>query len=246
MQTKTQPLVETTGSGSFSYRPRPGYELAKRLTEMGIALLILVGLSPVWLAVALAIRFTSPGPILFKGRVVGRNGREFTYYKFRSMRHNSDNTAHRQFIADYVRRDLGHAVGGVSEPAPKAKTLEATHEAPKAATKLTNDRRVTGIGKLIRKLSIDEVPQLLNVVKGDMAIVGPRPPVPYEYSMYNDWAKQRLNVLPGITGLAQIRMRGTASFRQMVETDLEYIENRSYKLDWQIIVQTPLAMLKGA
>lgn len=242
--------LNSTPLSQFNYSSKPGYDLAKRATETTIALLILVVLSPVWLLVALAIKLTSAGPVLFRGRVVGRNGREFTYYKFRSMRHNSDNSQHRKFISDYVQQGLNGSASpsqaAQSKPQADDSSQDQGDTTAKPQFKLTNDKRVTSIGWLIRKLSIDEVPQLFNVIRGDMAIVGPRPPVPYEYGLYDDWCKQRLYVLPGITGLAQVRMRGTASFRQMVELDLEYIENRSYLLDWQIILKTPLAMLKGA
>jgi lipopolysaccharide/colanic/teichoic acid biosynthesis glycosyltransferase len=157
---------------------------------------------------------------------VGKTGQEFTYYKFRSMRHNNDNLAHYNFIVNYVRQAT----------APDNEKL---------LFKLTDDKRITPVGRIIRKLSLDEVPQLINVIRGEMAIVGPRPPVPYEYSLYDDWCKGRLAVLPGITGLAQIRARGQATFRQMVELDLEYIARRNLLLDWQIMLETPLVMLKG-
>lgn len=205
---------------------KPFYELAKRILETSIALSILILLLPLWLVIAAVIKLTSDGPVLYKGRVVGKGGREFTYYKFRSMRHNNDNSQHRQFIANYVKASSQQNSG--------------------TTFKLTNDKRITTIGKLIRKLSLDEVPQLINVVRGEMAIVGPRPPVPYEYSLYDEWCKQRLTVTPGITGLAQVRARGKASFQQMVEIDFEYIEARSIWLDCKIMLQTPLAMLKGA
>jgi undecaprenyl-phosphate galactose phosphotransferase len=241
--------LNSTPLSQFNYSPKPGYDLAKRITETTIALLILVVLSPLWLLVALAIKLTSPGPVLFRGRVVGRNGHEFTYYKFRSMRHNSDNSQHRKFISEYVQQGLNGSASPVQATQDKPQADDASQGeavSSKPQLKLTNDKRVTSIGWLIRKLSIDEVPQLFNVIRGEMAIAGPRPPVPYEYGLYDDWCKQRLYVLPGITGLAQVRMRGTASFRQMVELDLEYIQHRSYRLDWEILIKTPFAMLKGA
>jgi lipopolysaccharide/colanic/teichoic acid biosynthesis glycosyltransferase len=253
MQTTSQNQLENRQLGTAGYSPKPVYELAKRVTETGLALLVLVIFSPAWLLVALAIRFTSKGPVLFRGQVVGRGGREFTYYKFRSMRHNSDNIQHRKFISNYVQQGLNQAArpaGTAAEnlPAEVLAEVEALPlpAGPKGQFKLTNDNRITPVGRLIRKFSIDEIPQLINVIRGEMAIVGPRPPVPYEYSLYDDWARQRLTVRPGITGLAQVRMRGSASFRRMVELDLEYIEKRSYRLDWQILLKTPFAMLKGA
>jgi lipopolysaccharide/colanic/teichoic acid biosynthesis glycosyltransferase len=251
MRTTSQTYTGNEQSNYSKYTPKPGYELAKRATETSLALVVLLGLAPLWLVVVLAIKLTSKGPVFFRGRVVGRHGREFTYYKFRSMRHNSDNSQHRKFINDYVRQNLA-GVATTPGTAPRSETGEPPHDyataqtPPKPQYKLTNDSRVTPVGRIIRKLSIDEVPQMINVIRGEMAIVGPRPPVPYEYSLYDDWCKQRLAVLPGITGLAQVRMRGTARFRQMVELDLEYIETRSYWSDWKIMLKTPYAMLKGA
>lgn len=200
---------------------KPGYTLVKRVLETFLALVIGLGFSPLWLIIALVIKLSSPGPVLYRGRVVGKHGREFTYYKFRTMYHNNDNTLHRLFIYNYVN-DCA------------------------AEFKLTGDRRITKVGRILRKLSLDEIPQLLNVVRSEMAIVGPRPPLVYEYELYDITARQRLGVLPGITGLAQVRVRGRASFQQMLELDLEYIKKRSLWLDLQIILKTPIVMLKGA
>ncbi len=287
-----------------AYRPKRGYDLAKRIVETSVAILVLVLFAPLWLMVALAIKLTSPGPILYQGRVVGRYGREFTYYKFRSMRHNNDNSQHLAFIENYVKQHLvvkpesvelaifgdnktvklnslqANASADSGELATFGENetlklfLEKTpaneiivegnqenptlhiqkahlhlHDDSKPVTaqfKLTNDERVTRIGRLIRKLSIDEVPQMFNVIRGEMAIVGPRPPVPYEYTLYDDSCKQRLMVRPGITGLAQVQARGKATFQQMVAYDFEYIEKRSIRLDLAIMLRTPFAMLKGA
>lgn len=233
---------------------RPGYEFAKRLLETSLALLVLLIFSPLWVAVALAIKLTSPGPVLYRGQVVGRHGRVFTYYKFRSMYADRNDQPHRTFITNYVgqyvRRaellptgtDLGNNSTTRYEIVPSP-TVTYQNE---AQFKLLNDNRVTKVGRVIRKLSIDEIPQLWNVIRGEMALVGPRPPVLYEYNLYDEWCRQRLAVLPGITGLAQVRARGRASFHQMVETDLEYIRNRSIWLDIKILLKTPIVMLKGA
>jgi undecaprenyl-phosphate galactose phosphotransferase len=231
---------------------KPRYELAKRLLETLLAIIVLLLLSPLWLAVALAIKLTSAGPVLYRGQVAGKNGRIFTYYKFRSMYANRDDTPHRAFITDYVGQYLNPPVGLRAtrtegrrvQYAPKIIAFEAQEHLPPC--KLLNDNRVTPVGRLIRKLSIDEIPQLLNVIRGEMAIVGPRPPVLYEYHLYDEWCCQRLTVRPGITGLAQVRGRGTASFSQMLELDLEYIQKRSLWLDIKILLKTPIAMLKGA
>jgi lipopolysaccharide/colanic/teichoic acid biosynthesis glycosyltransferase len=262
----------------FKFKNKPFYTVAKRLVETVIALLILAILSPLWLVIALLIKVTSPGPVLYQGRVVGKGGKEFTYYKFRSMQHNNDNSQHQEFIKQYVGKYLkvetiadvvdnatirlqstypktSDAEGSTITPFEDNKTHKLPHSSANPAdtttptslplSKLTNDKRITKIGQLIRKFSVDEVPQLFNVIKGEMAIVGPRPPVPYEYGMYNETCKQRLQVLPGITGLAQVRKRNQASFQQMLEIDFEYIERRSLLLDWQIMLKTPIVMLKG-
>ena len=213
------------------FRERSTYNFGKRLIETSLALAILIGLSPLWAIVCLLIKLTSAGPVLYRGRVIGKNGREFTYYKFRSMCHNNDNAHHRAFIQHYVR-SAAAADGSSDETLPQFK--------------LTNDSRVTRIGKFIRKFSIDEVPQLFNVLRGEMAIVGPRPPVPYEYEMYDEWCSQRLQVLPGITGLAQVRGRGQVSFDEMVKIDLEYIADRSLSLDLWIMLKDADGDVEGS
>ncbi len=208
----------------------PVYLFMKRAVDLGVASCSLIVLSPVFLVVSVAIKLTSPGPVLFRGTVHGRNGEPFTYYKFRSMVAGGDTSQHKRFIRDYVLHGKGH-------------TDEDTGE---EVYKLTGDPRVTGIGKIIRRLSIDEFPQMINVLRGEMSIVGPRPPVPYEYELYDDRMKQRLLVKPGITGLNQIRRRSQSSFEQMYADDIEYIQNRSLWLDAKIMFKTPWVMFFGA
>ncbi len=227
-------------------KARPVYTLAKRVLETFVAFSILILLSPLWLLVSLAIRLTSPGPVLFRGQVVGKDGREFTYYKFRSMAHNNDNTQHRFFIERYVQTGLKTTVTASADSSVEPiAAVSPAEERAAPAFKLTGDDRVTRVGRIIRKLSLDEVPQMLNVIRGEMAIVGPRPPVVYEYKIYDDWCKQRLSVRPGITGLAQVRARGRATFDQMVALDLQYIQTRSLRGDLKIMLITPWTMLKG-
>ena len=203
------------------------YRAAKRLLDLLVASIALVLLSPLFVVVAVAIKLTSPGPILFRGIVHGRNGKPFTYYKFRSMAAGGDTSQHREFIRAYVADGKGQQ---------DAKTGEEVF-------KLTNDPRVTPFGRFIRRFSIDEFPQMLNVLKGDMSLVGPRPPVPYEYELYDQRKKLRLLVKPGITGLNQIRARGQSSFEQMYQDDLDYIRNQSLWLDLAILFKTPWVML---
>lgn len=203
------------------------YRAAKRLLDILVASIALVLLSPLFVVVAVAIKLTSPGPILFRGIVHGRNGKPFTYYKFRSMVAGGDTSQHREFIRAYVAGGKGHQ---------DAKTGEEVF-------KLTNDPRVTPFGRFIRRFSIDEFPQMLNVLQGDMSLVGPRPPVPYEYELYDQRKKLRLLVKPGITGLNQIRARGQSTFEKMYRDDLDYIRNQSLWLDLVILFKTPWVML---
>jgi lipopolysaccharide/colanic/teichoic acid biosynthesis glycosyltransferase len=206
------------------------YLFTKRMLDIAVALLALVLLSPIFLLVAIAIKLTSPGPILFRGTVHGRAGVPFTYYKFRSMVAGGDRSKHEEFIRKYV------AEGGAHED----------EDTGAETFKLTNDPRVTAVGQIIRRLSIDEFPQMLNVLRGEMSVVGPRPPVPYEYELYDEHKKQRLAVRPGITGLNQVRRRSQSSFEQMYDDDIEYINSQSVWLDLKIILLTPWVMLFGA
>jgi lipopolysaccharide/colanic/teichoic acid biosynthesis glycosyltransferase len=199
------------------------YELVKRLIDLITSATILVLLSPVWIVIAVAIRATSPGPALFERTVVGQASRKFTYYKFRTMRQ-GDDSHHREWLKDFVTRDRAYAGGEF---------------------KVRDDPRVTRLGRLLRRTSLDEVPQLINVLKGEMSVVGPRPPIEYEYELYDERAKRRLAVKPGITGLYQITARSKVPFSKMLELDLEYIQKRSLWLDLSIMFRTPLAMIHG-
>ncbi len=196
------------------------YDCIKRVLDLTLAIIVLVLGSPLWLLIALAIKLTSPGPVLFRGTVIGKGGVPFTYYKFRTMEWNSDDSGHRQYIQDYVQ---GRCKEG----------------------KYFNDDRITRVGRILRRTSLDEVPQLINVIKGEMSIVGPRPPVPYEYALYTDWHKYRLSVLPGITGLHQVEGRSVSTFEEMVARDIYYILHRSIKMDLYILMKTVLVMITG-
>lgn len=199
------------------------YAIAKRILDVGIALIVLVLFAPAWLAIALLIRTTDPGPVLFRREVIGEGGRLFSYYKFRSMR-SGDDSHHREWLREYVLHDSPYRDGRF---------------------KVTDDPRITPVGRILRRTSLDEIPQLLNVLRGEMSIVGPRPPIVYEYSLYDKRAKGRLRVKPGITGLYQVTARGAAPFSEMLELDLEYIRRRSLALDLWIIAKTPIVMLSG-
>jgi lipopolysaccharide/colanic/teichoic acid biosynthesis glycosyltransferase len=205
-------------------RSRQVQLLTKRLLDVVCAVVLLAVFLPVLLLVALLVRTTSSGPILYRQRRVGRGGRHFWFLKFRTMYHHSDPSVHLAYYRDLVR--------GEARPV-------------RGLYKLVDDARVTGIGRILRRLSLDELPQLINILRGDMSLVGPRPPIPYEADLYTarDWA--RLSVMPGLTGLWQVSGRGTLTFQEMVDLDLQYIERWSLWLDWRILLRTPLVVLTG-
>lgn len=212
------------------------YESLKRILDLGLGCVALVLLAPLLVVAALAIKLTSRGPVLFRGTVIGRYGQPFTYYKLRTMRADADDSAHRQFIAEYVTTREG-----TSEAVADGKSGGRRE----SVYKLIDDPRITPVGRILRKTSLDEVAQLINVLRGEMSLVGPRPPVLYEFQLYKEHHRQRLAVLPGITGLAQVRARSRASFEEMVEIDLEYIRHRSLGSDLAILVRTVWVVLSG-
>jgi lipopolysaccharide/colanic/teichoic acid biosynthesis glycosyltransferase len=229
----------------------PTYLIAKRVLDILVSLTVLLALSPLLVLVAVLIRATSPGPAIYRQRRVGEGGRIFAMYKFRSMHHNSDPSLHRQAYARFVKGDGGN--GKVSretlaELAPDARRLFVpegyTHRPFKRLWwRLTRaltpeDPRVTPIGALIRRTSIDELPQLFNVLIGDMSLVGPRPPIPYEVRLYSPHHLGRLAVTPGITGMWQVYGRGRVPFEHMVDMDLQYIASRSFWLDLRLLMLT--------
>jgi len=201
----------------------------KRCVDMALSFLALVVLAPLNLVVAVIIRLTTPGPAIFSQKAVGKGGRLFDYYKFRSMYTGSSNAKHREATRQVVQR--GEPLTRDSEGRP--------------IFKIISDPRVTPVGRLLRKYSVDEWPQFYNVLRGDMSLVGPRPPLPYEAELYNDFQRQRLAVRPGITGLAQVKGRHRASFDEMVQYDLEYIRHQSFLLDLKLMLWTIPALLKG-
>jgi lipopolysaccharide/colanic/teichoic acid biosynthesis glycosyltransferase len=230
-------LDNVQASGGVEILPSPiaaqaRYERAKRVLDVTVALLSLLILSPVLLLIAAAIKLTSRGPVFYRGTVHGRFGKPFTWHKFRTMRVDADDSLHRRFIQGYVGESRGGGKG----------------TAPGGLYKLTPDPRVTRVGAVLRKTSLDEMAQMFDVLRGHMSIVGPRPPVAYEYEIYTDAEKERLEVLPGITGLAQVRARSHSSFAQMVALDREYIAHRSLALDLRLMLETIWVVLtcKGA
>lgn len=192
--------------------------LAKRILDVTVSIIGLILLSPIWTVVAIAIKTTSPGPILFSQQRVGRDGALFKIYKFRSMRHG----------ADLEREELQN---------------ESEVDGP--IFKIRRDRRRTPVGTFIRRTSIDETPQLLNILFGSMSLVGPRPLIPEEVQGHDEWARKRLKVTPGLTGLWQVSGRSDLSFDEMVLLDIYYIENWTIWLDIKILLRTLPAVLSG-
>ncbi len=186
-------------------------QIAKRVLDILGAAVVLVVTAPFMALAALAIRLDSPGPILFRQERVGRGESRFTLYKFRTM------------------------YQGAEE---QLEQLKAHNEASGPLFKMKNDPRITRVGRILRRMSIDELPQLYNVLKGDMSLVGPRPPLPREVEQYQDWHRRRLAVAPGITGLWQVSGRSDLTFDEMVLLDLYYIENWSLFLDFKILLRT--------
>lgn len=205
---------------------KPYYKTAKRFFELILCLFLLPILVPIGLIVALAIRLDSPGPIFFVQDRVGKGGRVFKMFKFRTMHHNLNKETHQLFMKAFVN---GKANGTAGQ----------------TVFKPFSSSDVTFVGRILRKTSLDEMPQLINVLKGDMSLIGPRPNVLWEVEEYRGWHKERLEVLPGITGLAQVRGRSCITFDQIVEYDIQYVEKQSLKLDLLIVWWTISSVLFG-
>ena len=202
----------------------------KRAIDLAGSAAALVFLSPVFAAVALAIKFSSKGPVLFRQERLGQHGKTFTVLKFRSMRTDCDPRIHQQYVEQFIAGQ----VDGKSEAAAKP------------VFKIQKDPRVTPIGRFIRKTSLDELPQFWNVLCGEMSLVGPRPPLAYEFRKYEAWHRRRvLETKPGITGLWQVEGRSRTRFDEMVRLDLKYARAWSVWLDLKILAQTPGAVIQG-
>lgn len=224
---------------------RPGYFLAKRCLDCSLALIALIILSPVFLVTALLVRLTSPGPAFFLQGRVGYGGRRFVMYKFRSMYIESDENLHRAAYKQFLRGERAHGKVDGTEMLDGPSIGEASAD---AKPQPTGDPRITRIGHLLRRSSLDELPQLLNVLFGDMSLVGPRPPIPYEVEEYEPWHWARLDTLPGITGYWQVHGRSRVTFERMVQMDLEYMQKQSFWYDLKLLLLTIPAVLnrKGA
>ena len=206
--------------------------LAKRTLDIAGSLTGLLLLGLLFFVIAVAIRLTSQGPVLFRQVRIGQYGKPFLFLKFRSMYLDNDPSLHREYVKALIQ--------GSAERKPVSGAAEGIY-------KLTRDPRITRLGALLRKTSLDELPQLWNVLKGDMSLVGPRPPIPYEVQAYETWHRRRvLEAKPGITGLWQVKGRSRVSFDEMVRLDVRYAMTRSLWLDLKILLETPRAVILGS
>jgi lipopolysaccharide/colanic/teichoic acid biosynthesis glycosyltransferase len=208
-----------------SSKKRASMIVKRAIDIVGSGILLLV-LSPILAAVALAIKLTSKGPVIFEQERLGQFGKGFKCLKFRTMSTNNDPKIHREFVQKFI-----------------AGTDEKNDQTEPAVYKITNDPRITSIGGFLRKTSLDELPQFWNVLRGEMSLVGPRPPVPYEFEVYDLWHRRRvLEVKPGVTGLWQVSGRSRTCFDDMVRLDLRYSQSWSIWLDLKILMATPRAV----
>lgn len=213
--------VQTTPDVIFSPRWKGRSHLAiKRVMDLAVSTILLTVLSPIFIILSIAVKMSSPGTIFYPWRVVGRSGRAFVGYKFRSMVSNADELKDK---------------------------LQGLNEMTGPMFKITHDPRVTKVGYWMRRYSLDELPQLYSVLKGEMSLVGPRPPLVTEYAQFNDFQKQKLSVKPGITCLWQVNGRNRVNdFDDWVKLDLEYIRQWSLRLDFKILLRTLAAVFSGS
>ena len=227
LATQERPLEAVTLGLRIGVPRHASWELfAKRAFDFVVAAVVLLLGAPIFLLLAALVKFSSPGPVFFRQVRLGKGGEPFTFYKFRTMQHRNDDSVHRSFCEDFI------SGGGETE--------EGT-----SLFKMVRDPRVTKIGGFLRRSSLDELPQFLNVLRGEMSMVGPRPPISYEVEHYQDWHKDRLNVTPGLTGLWQVSGRSQVPFDEMVRLDIHYITHWSLALDFKIMWKTLPVILRG-
>ena len=203
---------------------------AKRSVDLIGSIFGILLFSPVFIIISVLIKLTSKGPVLFRQERAGKGGKTFSFLKFRSMYVNNDATIHKDFVTDFIKGNIKESADG-----------------QKPVFKIQNDPRITPIGRFLRKTSLDEIPQFINVLMGDMSLVGPRPSIPYEVEQYDLWHRRRvLEVKPGITGLWQVEGRSSLTFDNMVRLDLQYIKRCSFFLDMKLLIKTPFMLVKGA
>ncbi|MEW6741442.1 MAG: sugar transferase [Planctomycetota bacterium] len=234
------PIFERLAIGRRLPNGRRGYRLPsrarvkrsrlKRALDLALAPVLLLAALPLLAVIALAVRLTSRGPALFRQNRLGKEQRPFTFLKFRTMREGTEDTRHREFLRRFI--------AGAVTPAPGERGLEPVF-------KLTDDSRITRIGAFMRRTSLDELPQLFNVLKGDMSLVGPRPALPYEAAEYRDWHRIRFSTEAGITGMWQVYGRSRVTFDDAIFLDALYTLCRSWRLDLKLLALTIPAALSG-
>jgi lipopolysaccharide/colanic/teichoic acid biosynthesis glycosyltransferase len=206
----------------------------KRAMDIVGSGMALLAFSPIFLVLSLLVKLSSKGPVFFRQARVSQYGKHFTFLKFRSMRVSNNDTIHKDYVKSFIAGKADSATDGQK------------HGQKAPVYKITNDPRVTAIGRFMRRTSLDELPQFWNVFIGEMSLVGPRPPIPYELEAYDVWHRRRLlEVKPGITGLWQVRGRSSTTFDEMVRLDLQYSRTWSPMLDVKILLDTPRAVLMG-
>ena len=203
------------------------YQTVKRVIDVALCILSLPFALPIMVICAIAIHFDSAGPIFFAQERIGKGGRSFRMIKFRTMKSKFDDRQNRAYMKAYIKGNLGYNGDG------------------KEVYKPIKDNQITRVGRILRKTSLDEAPQIINVLKGEMSIIGPRPNVPWEVEEYHPWHHERCEVLPGITGLAQVSGRSSINFVSLVRLDIEYIEKQSLAMDLRIMWWTFLTICGG-
>lgn len=209
--------------------PSRVYPAVKRVIDVVGALSAILIFSPLFIAIPLLIMLTSGGPVLFRQKRIGRLGRPFTFLKFRSMHLGADEKVHIEYVKKLILEE---------------KAYKGSPQGSPGVYKIMDDPRITPFGRILRKTSLDELPQFFNVLKGEMSLVGPRPPIPYELESYDSWHRRRyLEPKPGITGLWQVEGRSRTTFNEMVRMDIRYLQEKSLWFDLKLIFKTPWALI---
>jgi lipopolysaccharide/colanic/teichoic acid biosynthesis glycosyltransferase len=229
---------------------RKAHQIVKRVMDVLISLVTLPVTLPLMALIAIAIRLDSPGPAFFIQERVGKGGRLFRMFKFRTMKHRLDDSPHRDFMKAFVNGRVGgdkHNGNGNFQYAFVKAFIDPrpSHNGNGKTYKPFKDSQVTRVGRLLRKTSLDELPQIINVLKGEMSLVGPRPNVAWEVEEYKPWHYERLEVLPGITGLAQVMGRSSINFDTIARYDIEYVEKQSVLFDLKILWWTFATVVYG-
>jgi lipopolysaccharide/colanic/teichoic acid biosynthesis glycosyltransferase len=198
--------------------------LWKRAIDIAGSLFGLIMMSPLLIGISLYIKWVSPGPVFFRQRRIGSGGKAFYLFKFRTMHHNADSIMHKKYLAQLI------------------KSSEDNRHTGKPMQKLQQDPRIIKHGQFLRASGLDELPQLVNVLLGEMSLIGPRPPIPYEVEQYKLWFRGRFDVVPGLTGLWQVSGKNRLGFNEMIRLDIQYAQKRSLMLDRKILLKTPFAV----